>query len=179
MGITSCLGNTLEDVTDSLKNCKSGITFSEKYEELGLKSRVCGRPTLTEDDFKKLIDVSAKVLKCEERAVRGENTPSARGARRAGGWYCAALSGPIDVAHNAHQGVAHVTGAAAAAWPGKAQGGGLAAAGALPVAVATAARGQNHSHRSKTILPPSLLAPHPSPLTPLPLTAQVSSFHGR
>ena len=89
MGITSCLGHTLEDVTDSLKNCKSGITFSEKYEELGLKSRVCGRPTLTEDDFKKLIDVSAIVRKCEGRAVRGENMPSARGARRAGGWYCA------------------------------------------------------------------------------------------
>ena len=82
MGITSCLGNTLEDVTDSLKNCKSGITFSEKYEELGLKSRVCGRPTLTEDDFKKLIDVSAE---CEERAVRrarGGHTVRERSAAR-------------------------------------------------------------------------------------------------
>merc|ERR1719409_28553 len=56
MGITSCLGNTLDDVTESLKHAKSGISYSKKYEELGLKSRVCGRPTLTEDDFKELID---------------------------------------------------------------------------------------------------------------------------
>jgi len=39
MGITSCLGNTVEDVKDSLWNAKSGIKFSEKYEELGLKVR--------------------------------------------------------------------------------------------------------------------------------------------
>ena len=32
MGIVSCLGNTLEDVTTSLKECKSGIKFNPKYE---------------------------------------------------------------------------------------------------------------------------------------------------
>jgi hypothetical protein len=31
------LGNTVEDVKDSLWNAKSGIKYSEKYAELGLK----------------------------------------------------------------------------------------------------------------------------------------------
>lgn len=56
MGITSCLGNTLDEVYDSLYNCKSGIKVNERYTELGLKSRVSARPSLTEDDFKKAID---------------------------------------------------------------------------------------------------------------------------
>lgn len=56
MGITSCLGNTVEDVKDSLWNAKSGIKYSEKYAELGLKSRVCGRPELSEEDIKAAID---------------------------------------------------------------------------------------------------------------------------
>lgn len=59
MGITSCLGNTLEDVTDSLKNAKSGIKKSEKYTEIGLKSRVCGKPDLDEATIKKAIDRKA------------------------------------------------------------------------------------------------------------------------
>lgn len=58
MGITSCLGNTLEDVTASLKEAKSGIKFSEEYASKGIKSQVCGRPDLTEDDFKELIPKS-------------------------------------------------------------------------------------------------------------------------
>lgn len=55
MGITSCLGNTLEDVTASLRDAKCGIEFSEKYAELGMKSNVCGRPSLTEEDYTELI----------------------------------------------------------------------------------------------------------------------------
>lgn len=55
MGITSCLGNTLDEVKDSLFNCKSGITFAEEYAELGIKSQVRGRPALSEDDMKQLI----------------------------------------------------------------------------------------------------------------------------
>ena len=39
MGITSCLGNTLEEVTDSLKEAKSGISYSKKYEELAIRSK--------------------------------------------------------------------------------------------------------------------------------------------
>lgn len=55
MGITSCLGNTLEDVKKSLHEAQPGIQFSEEYAELGMKSQVCGRPDLTEKDFKELI----------------------------------------------------------------------------------------------------------------------------
>lgn len=55
MGITSCLGNTLEEVTESLKESKCGLQFSEEYAEKGMKSNVCGRPDLTEADFKELI----------------------------------------------------------------------------------------------------------------------------
>jgi 3-oxoacyl-(acyl-carrier-protein) synthase len=55
MGITSCLGNTLEDVTASLSEAKSGIKFSEKYAELGMKANVCARPDLDEADYKELI----------------------------------------------------------------------------------------------------------------------------
>ena len=55
MGITSCLGNTLEDVTTSLKEGKCGLTFSEEYSELGIKSNINGVPELTDADFKKLI----------------------------------------------------------------------------------------------------------------------------
>ena len=55
MGITSCLGNTLEEVTESLHQAKPGIQFSEEYAERGMKSNVCGRPNLSEEDFKELI----------------------------------------------------------------------------------------------------------------------------
>ena len=55
MGITSCLGNTLDDVKDSLYNCKPGIKFSEEYAEKGIRSQVCARPDLTAADFKELI----------------------------------------------------------------------------------------------------------------------------
>lgn len=59
MGITSCLGNTLEDVTKSLKEAEPGISFQEKFAELGIKSNVAGVPELTEADFKELIPKSA------------------------------------------------------------------------------------------------------------------------
>jgi len=59
MGITSCLGNTLDDVKDSLFNAKSGITFSEEYAELGIKSQIRGRPDLDDADFKELIPKSS------------------------------------------------------------------------------------------------------------------------
>ena len=56
MGITSCLGNTLEDVKKSLYDAEPGITFNEKYAELGLRSHVCGRPEIAEDEYKEVID---------------------------------------------------------------------------------------------------------------------------
>lgn len=59
MGIVSCLGNTLEDVTASLHEAKSGITFSEECQELGIKSQIRGIPALTDADFKELIPKSS------------------------------------------------------------------------------------------------------------------------
>jgi Beta-ketoacyl synthase, N-terminal domain len=55
MGITSCLGNTLDEVLESLKEAKSGITFAEEFAELGIKSQVRGIPALTDEDFVQLI----------------------------------------------------------------------------------------------------------------------------
>ena len=59
MGIVSCLGNTLEDVTKSLHEAESGLTFQEEFAELGIKSQIAGVPDLTEADFKELIPKAA------------------------------------------------------------------------------------------------------------------------
>ena len=42
MGVVSCLGNTKESVTESLRAGKSGIRFNESFAEMGLRSQVCG-----------------------------------------------------------------------------------------------------------------------------------------
>lgn len=42
MGIVSNIGNTLEEVTDNLKQGKSGIRFNEDYASRGFKSQVSG-----------------------------------------------------------------------------------------------------------------------------------------
>ncbi len=42
MGLVSCLGNTKESVLASLRNTKPGISFNEKFAEMGLRSQVCG-----------------------------------------------------------------------------------------------------------------------------------------
>ncbi len=42
MGIVSSLGNNLDEVLTSLKAMKSGISFNEKYQSLGLRSHVSG-----------------------------------------------------------------------------------------------------------------------------------------
>ena len=57
MGIVSCLGNDVVAVLESLKQGKSGIRFMEKYQELGLRSQVAGRPDL---DPAELIDRKVK-----------------------------------------------------------------------------------------------------------------------
>lgn len=44
MGIISCLGNSLDTVTNSLKTGRSGIRFNAAYKELGFRSQVCGAP---------------------------------------------------------------------------------------------------------------------------------------
>lgn len=42
MGIVSSIGNNKESVTQSLRDCKSGIEFEQEYAELGFRSHVHG-----------------------------------------------------------------------------------------------------------------------------------------
>ena len=46
IGIVSCIGNNIEDVTDALYNAKPGITFSEEHKDLGFRSHVHGKPDI-------------------------------------------------------------------------------------------------------------------------------------
>jgi len=46
MGIVSSIGNNVQEVTASLHEAKSGITYAPDFEEHGFRSRVYGRPTL-------------------------------------------------------------------------------------------------------------------------------------
>ncbi len=46
MGIVSSIGNTIEEVTTSLREAKSGIRFAEDYAKLGFRCQVHGAPTL-------------------------------------------------------------------------------------------------------------------------------------
>lgn len=42
LGVVSCLGNSKSDVVESLKNGRSGISASETFAEMGLRSQVSG-----------------------------------------------------------------------------------------------------------------------------------------
>ena len=53
IGITSCLGNDKDSVTESLRSGRSGITARPEYAEVGMRSRVAARP---EVDLKGSID---------------------------------------------------------------------------------------------------------------------------
>jgi 3-oxoacyl-[acyl-carrier-protein] synthase-1 len=57
MGIISSIGNNVQEVLTSLKNGKSGITFSEQFRDAGLKSQVWGNIKL---DIDELIDRKVK-----------------------------------------------------------------------------------------------------------------------
>ncbi len=46
IGIVSCIGNSAAEVSESLKNGKSGISRAEKYVELGFRSQIYGMPSL-------------------------------------------------------------------------------------------------------------------------------------
>jgi len=54
MGIVSSLGGNKTEVLESLKSAKSGIEFSEKYAEMGLRSHVHG--SISEVDTSDVID---------------------------------------------------------------------------------------------------------------------------
>jgi len=53
IGIVSCLGNNTDDVTDALREGRSGIRQIDDYAEQGMRSHIAGRPTI---DFKEHID---------------------------------------------------------------------------------------------------------------------------
>jgi 3-oxoacyl-[acyl-carrier-protein] synthase-1 len=58
IGAVSCLGNSMDEITDSLKNGRSGIVYNENFEEMGLRSLVSGSVNI---DIKEHID--RKVLR--------------------------------------------------------------------------------------------------------------------
>ena len=51
LGIVSCIGHNQEEVLASLKEAKSGITFNEKYAEMGFRSHVSGDPKMDVTQF--------------------------------------------------------------------------------------------------------------------------------
>jgi len=54
VGVVSSLGNNKQEVTDSLRNGKSGIVFAPEYEENGMRSQIHG--AIKNLDFKEHID---------------------------------------------------------------------------------------------------------------------------
>jgi 3-oxoacyl-[acyl-carrier-protein] synthase-1 len=58
IGAVSCLGNSADEITDSLKNGRSGIVYNENFKEMGLRSLVTGSVNI---DIKEHID--RKVLR--------------------------------------------------------------------------------------------------------------------
>jgi 3-oxoacyl-[acyl-carrier-protein] synthase-1 len=53
IGIVSCIGNSQAEVTQSLKEGKSGITAAPEYKEMGFRSQVYGKPNI---DIDALVD---------------------------------------------------------------------------------------------------------------------------
>ncbi len=53
LGIVGCLGNNKEEVTESLREGRSGIRYVPEYEEIGLRSHIAGQPQI---DLEALID---------------------------------------------------------------------------------------------------------------------------
>lgn len=51
MGIVSPIGNNVAEVTDSLRQGRSGIVFCDDYAERGFRSHVHGAPTVDMDDM--------------------------------------------------------------------------------------------------------------------------------
>jgi len=50
MGVVSCLGNNVSEVSKALRDGQSGIRFMEHYAEYGLRSQVAGKPEINIDE---------------------------------------------------------------------------------------------------------------------------------
>ena len=76
MGIVSCIGNSIEEVTASLKAGKSGITASPEYKEMGFRSQVYGKPQINLEElidkrlFRFMGDAAAYVHLAMEQAIK-------------------------------------------------------------------------------------------------------------
>ena len=46
IGVVSCIGNNKQEVLESLKAGKSGISFSQEYADMGFRSQVYGKPDI-------------------------------------------------------------------------------------------------------------------------------------
>jgi len=62
MGIVSCLGNSTDEVLNSLKTGKSGIRFNETYRDMGFRSQVSGS-----------VDVDTSVIDRKLRRFMGQS----------------------------------------------------------------------------------------------------------
>lgn len=51
IGIVSCIGNNKDEVLQSLKTGKSGISFSPEYAEMGFRSQVHGKPSVNIEEM--------------------------------------------------------------------------------------------------------------------------------
>ena len=58
LGIVSSIGNNQEEVLASLREGRSGITFSQELKDSGMRSHVWGNVKLTKDDISARIAVS-------------------------------------------------------------------------------------------------------------------------
>ena len=58
LGIISCIGNTKEDVVDSLRNLKSGIVKAPEYKEFSFRSLVHGKPNINLEE-----NIDRKILR--------------------------------------------------------------------------------------------------------------------
>jgi len=58
IGAVSCIGNTQNEILDSLKNGRSGIVANESYKEMGLRSQISGSVNIDTSEF-----IDRKVLR--------------------------------------------------------------------------------------------------------------------
>ncbi|ARC54984.1 3-oxoacyl-ACP synthase [Candidatus Riesia sp. GBBU] len=56
LGIVSSIGNNKKEVLKSLQSCKSGIRFSKEFDDIGLRSKVCGDIKISKEEIKKKIN---------------------------------------------------------------------------------------------------------------------------
>ena len=81
IGIVSSIGNNVQEVLASLKQGKSGITFSEQFKEVGLRSQVWGDVKLSLSEaidrkiFRFMGDAAGYAYLSMEQAIKDANLP--------------------------------------------------------------------------------------------------------